>query len=137
VTGVLLQALGLLTNPWLSRATGSDDRLGDPQLHTVRRELPIPHSRDRLLLLADDAGPPTRVFRNLLRCQADNSVVWHARLPLDTYAQQYSKDATDFYTDAAIVELGFATWVEAFSWSCCSVVIELRSGRLIRRTFTK
>jgi hypothetical protein len=137
MTGVLLQALSLLTNPWLSRATTTDELLGDPKLHTVRRELPIPHSRDRLLLFAYEAAPPTRVFRNLLRCHPDNSVVWHARLPLDTYAQPYSKDATDCYTDAAILEFGFVRWVEAFSWSCYSVCIELRSGRLIRRTFTK
>lgn len=134
MTGILLQALGLFTNPWLSRTTGSDDLLGDPKVQAVRRELPIPRSGDRLLLLSHEAAPSTRAFRNLLRCRADDSVVWHARLPLDTYGQPCY---TDFYTDLAILEFASARWVEAFSWSCYLVCLELRSGRLIRRTFTK
>jgi hypothetical protein len=86
--------------------------------------LPVPHSKDVVVMLA-----PIQSFRNLLRCKSDGSIIWIAELP-EIY--NYSTIG-DVYTHVAWDDQK----LKAFSWSCYSVVLDPKTGKIITTQFTK
>ena len=76
---LLQQGLSLLSNAALASRSHTPARLGDPARDTAIKILEVPGSADRVLLLRPQFE--RRPQRNLLRCQRDGSVLWHAHLP--------------------------------------------------------
>lgn len=89
--------------------------------------LSIPSSTDRIVLLDYYHRRQKKEgdFQNLMRRRADDSIVWYADLP--------SPGANDAYVSA--------DWqgneLIANSWSCYRVELDLETGHILSKTFTK
>jgi hypothetical protein len=87
----------------------SDGKFPNYQIVTL---LPILHSGDIIAMLNYDGS-----FKNIIRCGSDGSVVWEAELPT----------ADDVYTNVE--------WKDdvlmAFSRSCISVILDVKSGKIL------
>jgi hypothetical protein len=62
-------------------------------------------------------------FQNLVRVQADGSIIWRASLPT----------GDDTYTAAEMDGEKLVAW----SWQCYRVQIDIETGRILEQTFTK
>ena len=103
------------------------DHIG-PDLRPAWKELTLKDSPDRIVLINPDLGPMDRPFRNLLRRNALNRIVWVAELPDPLAAERY-----DSYVEMA--------WegdlVAANSWSGFYVLIDPETGRIRSGEFVK
>ena len=84
--------------------------------------LPLSDGCDCLVLL-DYAGSNRPTFENLLRVDRSGAIVWVAQLP----------DSNDAYVDVYSSETG----IEASTWSGFRVRIDITTGRMVERHFTK
>ena len=84
----------------------------------------VPDSQDCIILCKkDDLGSNSRV--NLHRCTDSGKVVWSAEFPFDI--------AKDWYVEFRIDEDGLS----AFTCSCFCVWINMETGRILKKVFTK
>lgn len=91
----------------------------------ARQACEVP-SGDLVLVLIECVGDTWKPFENLLGVTSDGAVLWRAELP--TYS------GGDYYVAIDLADDGS---VAATSWSCFQVTLDVSSGRIIRRLFTK
>ena len=96
---------------------------GRPDGRSVKAVFPLEDRLGAIVLL--DPDEVFERFRNLLCVDLNGEIVWRAELPAD--------DAVDAYVDAKPTRSGFV----ANSWSCWRVTIDLSSGEITDREFTK
>jgi hypothetical protein len=97
---------------------------GQPENRPVEWATSIPGSTEGIALYHYyRPDHPYGPFENLVRLRPDSSIVWHAELPEsdDKYVTAYLHDGRLF----------------ARSWSCYEAEIDLATGRIIRKVFTK
>jgi hypothetical protein len=98
---------------------------GSSQIYRIEISLPIPDSNDKIALLNCQSGKVTsNTFRNILRCHPDGSVIWRAALP---------ENSGDTYTRVD----WSAQHLTAHSWSGFEVVLDVETGDIVSRVFTK
>jgi hypothetical protein len=107
-------------------ASGEVRWLGKPCGYPVEEVIPIPNSDDCITLLRYWNDP--RSFRNLVRVHGEGQIVWAAELP-----EEEDPEDPDAYVSAELFE-GELT---ANSWSAYQVKLDLDTGRILARTFTK
>ena len=87
----------------------------------------IPHQDDCIALLNYQAGLGTQMYgrsRNLARCLPDGSIVWQVGGP-DTIGDPFTEI---YWTEKGLI---------ASSWSCYSCRIDVDTGQLLEKVFTK
>jgi hypothetical protein len=105
--------------------SGTELWRGQPEGHPVAWAESVPGSDDGIVLY--EYYRPERTygcFDNLVRVRPFGSVLWRAELP---------SNETDSYTAAEISEGALS----AYSWSCYRVRIDLETGRITERVFSK
>ena len=109
-----------------SAATGERLWLDLPEGYAVRAVAAIPDTDDCLVLLESDTGKASRQnhFENLWRYSHEKGVIWRAELP---------QSGADYYVAFELQTGGL--W--ANSWSCFRVAIDLETGTIRSKTFTK
>jgi hypothetical protein len=83
----------------------------------------IPHSSD-CIVLCDPDDEPRGAYRNLLRVSSDGLVVWQADLP---------SSENDCYVAVQLRD----DILSANTFSCFAVRLDLVTGRILTKTFTK
>src|SRR5438046_1181703 len=111
--------MAVVTTNGSAQSTWSGHQEGKPTV----KVMPVPGSDDRVALLDHVSSDPNRPFNNLARYRRDGSVVWRAELP-DLGVDSY-------------VDFELSGELKAWSWSCYRVTLDLDSGRITSRTFTK
>lgn len=99
-----------------------------PDLRPSLRQLPVPGSTDVIVLVNPDVGPTDRPFRNLVRRDAQQAILWTAELPEPEAVGRY-----DCYVDIRW-DGGSLT---ANTWQGEYVILDLGSGRIESREFVK
>ena len=109
-----------------SAATGERLWLDLPEGYAVRAVAAIPETDDCLVLLKGDTDKASQPghFENLWRYSYETGVIWRAELP---------QSGSDCYVSFALEAVG----LRANSWSCYLVAIDIETGRIQSRTFTK
>ena len=109
-----------------SAETGQLLWLDLPEGYAVRAVAAIPDTDDRLVLLESDTGKASRQnhFENLWRYSHEKGVIWRAELP---------QSGANYYVAFELQTGGL--W--ANSWSCFRVAIDLETGTIRSKTFTK
>lgn len=105
-------------------ATGRPRWSGRPLGLPVEDVQPISDSADAIVLL-DYAGAPQGPCRNLVRIDPDGRVVWEGELPTSSSTEAY----VSFQLDGKALT--------ANSWSSNHVQLDLGTGRIDARKFTK
>ena len=98
---------------------------GMPLDTPVAEVVQIPNSDDGIALLEYFRQDPNRSFANLIRLRPDGSIAWKAQLP-DT-------SGPDAYTSFSLDPSG----LHAFSWSGFYVTLDLETGAITSREWTK
>jgi hypothetical protein len=99
-----------------------------PDRRPAWKQLDIAGSPDKIALVNPDLGPMDRPFRNLLRRDPQNRVVWIAELPDPLATEQYD-------TYVAIAWDGGE--ITANSWSGYFVRIDPDTGKILDGEFVK
>jgi hypothetical protein len=92
------------------------------------KQLEIPGSGDKIVLITPDLGPKDGPFPNLLRRDRNNHVIWIATLP-----DPLATARPDSYVDIQWEQSAIA----ANSWSGFRVLIDPDTGRIVEGEFTK
>jgi hypothetical protein len=102
--------------PWLSERLRLNLNIDVPT-YDIQNILSIQNSSDKIVLLDYHYH-----FKNLLRCHLDGSLVWLADLPTTS---------DDVYQSIGWSKHG----LEAFSWSCFNVILDVETGKIISSFF--
>jgi hypothetical protein len=99
-----------------------------PDLRPTIKELLVPGSDDRIVLVNPDLGPTERPFANLVRRDVRDALLWTADLPAPIGSAPY-----DCYVDI--------TWddgvLAANTWSGQYTTIDPATGKVLCTEFTK
>ena len=106
----------------LESRTGKEIWRGMPEGVPVSKAIALPDISDMMVLLAYPHHP-RRLFSNLIRMRPDGSIVWHAELPT----------GNDAYVDIEFRDGSLSAW----SWSGYKALVDLDSGSIALKTFTK
>ena len=110
-------------SPTLTSKIRSQAGIDHPELKIITR-LAIPFSRDSIVLLNRKIEP----YSNLLRCHPDGTYTWIANFFPHSYVH-----VDDLYT--------YVAWNQgmlvANIWSGYRVILDVRSGKIIKSEFTK
>ncbi len=90
----------------------------------IAKRFVIPGSTDEVELASYKPSAVAANHENLRRLKSTGEVVWVAEMPERT---------GDAYVDARLEGGSLTAW----SWSCYRVVIELATGKITERVFTK
>jgi hypothetical protein len=99
-----------------------------PDLRPEVKRLEVAGGGDTLVLVNPDVGPTDRPFRNLVRRDAQEAVVWTAELPEPEAVGRY-----DCYVEVQWVDGSLA----ANTWQGEYVLLDPDTGRVQSREFVK
>ena len=97
---------------------------GMPEGVPVSKAISAPNTNDIIVLL-EYSHNPKHSFNNLIRIGPDGSIIWYAELPKTA--------ANDAYVEMELRENSLLAW----SWSGYKAVIDLNSGNIVQKAFTK
>lgn len=101
---------------------------GDRDLRPAWKEIKVPGTRDRIVLISPDLGDPDQPFPNLVRRDRDDKIVWIAPLPGSVPAA-----LPDSYVDVRWEEAELV----ATSFYGVQTHLDPKTGELLAQEFTR